>query len=193
MERRVDYLSFSNGGKMTIPFETFLVFSTNLSPNKLGDEAFLRRIQYKMLLRSPSVEEFRLIFCEFCKSQGIGAPCSLVDAFISKHYVDTGKAFRRCHPRDVISQAIDLINFKRLPHELTDDLLDQAFASCFLSTDELVDTLVCDTRPTVLSGRVGFSRVMKHHSSRAIPIWARSVFRRSAVYGFCKNAVTPRF
>lgn len=140
MERRVDYLSFSNGGKMTIPFETFLVFSTTLSPNKLGDEAFLRRIQYKMLLRSPSVEEFRLIFCEFCKSQGIDAPSSLMDAFISKHYVDTGKAFRRCHPRDVISQAIDLIHFKRLPHELTDDLLDQAFASCFLSTDELVDT-----------------------------------------------------
>jgi predicted ATPase with chaperone activity len=140
MERRVDYLSFSNGGKMTIPFETFLVFSTNLSPNKLGDEAFLRRIQYKMLLRSPSVEEFRLIFCEFCKSQGIDAPSSLVEAFISKHYVNTGKAFRRCHPRDVISQAIDLIHFKRLPHELTDDLLDQAFASCFLSTDDLVDT-----------------------------------------------------
>jgi hypothetical protein len=63
-----------------------------------------------------------------------------VEAFISKHYVNTGKAFRRCHPRDVISQAIDLIHFKRLPHELTDDLLDQAFASCFLSTDDLVDT-----------------------------------------------------
>ncbi|MFL6351908.1 MAG: ATP-binding protein [Bryobacteraceae bacterium] len=140
MERRIDYLSFSNGGKMTIPFETFLVFSTNLSPNKLGDEAFLRRIQYKMLLRSPGVDEFRVIFCEFCKSQSIGAPATLVDAFISKHYLNTGKAFRRCHPRDVISQAIDLIHFKRLAYELTEDLLDQAFASCFLSTDELSET-----------------------------------------------------
>jgi predicted ATPase with chaperone activity len=140
MERRIDYLSFSNGGKMTIPFETFLVFSTNLSPNKLGDEAFLRRIQYKMLLRSPAVDEFRIIFCEFCKAQRIGAPATLVDAFISKHYQSTGKAFRRCHPRDVISQAIDLIHFKRLPYELTQDLLDQAFASCFLSTDDLSET-----------------------------------------------------
>ena len=140
MERRIDYLSFSNGGKMTIPFETFLVFSTNLSPNKLGDEAFLRRIQYKMLLRSPAVEEFRIIFCEFCKAQNIGAPDSLVDGFISKHYLTTGKAFRRCHPRDVISQAIDLIQFKRLSYELTEDLLDQAFSSCFLSTDDLTDT-----------------------------------------------------
>jgi predicted ATPase with chaperone activity len=140
MERRVDYLSFSNGGKMTIPFEAFLVFSTNLSPDKLGDEAFLRRIQYKMLLRSPALDEFRIIFCEFCKSQEIGAPPSLVDAFISKHYGSTGKAFRRCHPRDVISQAIDLIHFKRLPYELTEELLDQAFASCFLSTEDLSDT-----------------------------------------------------
>ncbi|MGI8959410.1 MAG: ATP-binding protein [Bryobacteraceae bacterium] len=140
MERRIDYLSFSNGGKMTIPFETFLVFSTNLSPTKLGDEAFLRRIQYKMLLRSPVPEEFRIIFCEFCKSQGLDAPATLVDAFISKHYLTTKKAFRRCHPRDVISQAIDLIHFKRLPYELTEELLDQAFASCFLSTDDLSET-----------------------------------------------------
>jgi hypothetical protein len=140
MERGVDYLSFSNGGKMTTPFEAFLVFSTNLTPNKLGDEAFLRRIQYKMLLRSPEPEEFRAIFNSYCKSQRISAPAALVDGFVSKHYLSTGKQFRRCHPRDVVSQAIDLINFKRLPYELTEDLLDQAFTSCFLSSSELSET-----------------------------------------------------
>ena len=140
MERRIDYLSFLNGGKMTIPFETFLIFSTNLTPDKLGDEAFLRRIQYKMLLRSPDAEEFRTIFCRFCESQGLKAPVALVNAFISKHYLNTGKRFRRCHPRDVVSQVIDDINFNRLPFEITEDLLDQAFASCFLSTADLSDT-----------------------------------------------------
>lgn len=140
MERRIDYLSFSNGGKMTVPFETFLVFSTNLTPDKLGDEAFLRRIQYKMLLRSPDIDEFRTIFSAFCKSQELGAPVALMDAFITKHYLNTGKKFRRCQPRDVISQVVDLINFKRLPHVLTEELLDQAFASCFLSTADLVDS-----------------------------------------------------
>ena len=49
----MDYLTFVSGGKMTVPFEAFLIFSTNLKPTQLGDEAFLRRIQYKMLLRSP--------------------------------------------------------------------------------------------------------------------------------------------
>jgi len=140
MERRIDYLSFSNGGKVTVPFETFLVFSTNLSPNQLGDEAFLRRIQYKMLLRSPRAEEFRTIFVAFCKSQGIAAPDDLVDAFITKHYLHTGKVFRRCHARDIVSQAIDLIHFKRLPYELTEELLDQAFTSCFVTTDDLSES-----------------------------------------------------
>lgn len=140
MERRIDYLSFSNGGKMTIPFETFLIFSTNLTPDKLGDEAFLRRIQYKMLLRSPGIDEFRTIFCNFCASHGLNVASSLVDAFISKHYVNTGKRFRRCHPRDVVSQAIDFIHFNRLPFELTEELLDHVFASCFLSTAELSET-----------------------------------------------------
>ena len=137
MERRIDYLSFANGGKMTIPFEAFLIFSTNLTPDKLGDEAFLRRIQYKMLLRSPAPDEFRTIFCNFAESHGLNAPAELVDSFIAKHYLQTGKRLRRCHPRDVISQAIDYISFKRLPYELTEDLLDRAFASCFLSTSDL--------------------------------------------------------
>ena len=54
MERHIDYLSFQAGGKMTVPFEAFLIFSTNLRPDQLGDEAFLRRIQYKMFLRNPA-------------------------------------------------------------------------------------------------------------------------------------------
>ncbi len=62
MERRIDYLTFNNGTKMNVPFECFLIFSSNLKPDQLGDEAFLRRIQYKMLLRSPQEDEYRSIF-----------------------------------------------------------------------------------------------------------------------------------
>jgi hypothetical protein len=139
MERRIDYLSFENGGKMTVPFETFLVFSTNLTPDKLGDEAFLRRIQYKMLLRSPDEQEFRIIFAKVAEAQGLTATPKLLDWFIEKHYWRTGKKFRRCHPRDLLSQVVDYIHFKRLPHELTEELLDLAFASCFPVIAELTD------------------------------------------------------
>jgi hypothetical protein len=132
MERRVDYLKFHSGGKITVPFEAFLIFSTNLNPEQLGDEAFLRRIQYKMLLRSPDEHEFMTIFRRFCESKNLTHADGLIASFIDKHYRKTRRPFRRCHPRDVLSHAIDLIHFEKLPFALTDDLVDRAFESCFL-------------------------------------------------------------
>ena len=132
MERRVDYLKFHSGGKITVPFETFLIFSTNQNPEQLGDEAFLRRIQYKMLLRSPDEHEFTTIFQRFCESKSLPHQDGLIARFIDKHYRKARRPFRRCHPRDVLSHAIDLIHFEKLPFELTDDLVDRAFESCFL-------------------------------------------------------------
>jgi len=131
MERKVDYLSFMTGGKMTVPFECFLVFSTNLNPADLGDEAFLRRIQYKLLLRGPGRNEFVRIFEKFCAGKGVPVGRDLIDRFIDGHY-KTGKPFRRCHPRDVLSHAFNLIRFEKLQTVLTDDLLNRAFSSCFL-------------------------------------------------------------
>src|ERR1700730_5470503 len=135
MDRRVDYLSFHTGGKVEVPFDAFVIFSTNLQPHQLGDEAFLRRIQYKMLLKSPDREEFVQIFQTYCASQGLECSEDLVSCFIEKHYTVTGKRFRRCHPRDVISHAIDLIGFEQLPMELTETVLDRAFESCFVSSE----------------------------------------------------------
>ena len=132
MERRVDFLRFHSGGKMTVPFEAFLIFSTNLKPEQLGDEAFLRRIQYKMLLRSPAEEEFASIFRNYCDSRDLPYEEGSISRFIHKFYHATGKPFRRCHPRDVLSHVIDLIHFEKHPFHLTDDLLERAFESCFL-------------------------------------------------------------
>ena len=136
MERRVDYLKFHSGTKITVPFEAFLVFSTNLKPDQLGDEAFLRRIQYKMLLRSPAEKEFTEIFLRFCESRELACDASMVTRFVDRHYRPSSRKFRRCHPRDVLSHAIDLINFEKLPLQLTDDLLDRAFESCFVEEDD---------------------------------------------------------
>ncbi len=139
MERHVDYLSFQAGGKMTVPFEAFLIFSTNLRPDQLGDEAFLRRIQYKMFLRSPGQNEFTEIFERFAASRMLECQPGVIQSFVQKHYVDGGKRYRRCHPRDVISHAIDIINFEALPRELTEDVLDRAFDSCFVDNVDVND------------------------------------------------------
>jgi hypothetical protein len=136
MERKVDYLNFLTGGKMTAPFDAFLVFSTNLKPADLGDEAFMRRIQYKMLLRGPSRTEFLNIFERFCEQRNLTFDMDLVQAFIDRHYGGTGRAFRRCHPRDVLSHAINLMQFEKLPYQITSNVLDRAFESCFVSEEE---------------------------------------------------------
>ena len=135
MERRIDYLTFRTGGKMTAPFEAFLVFSTNLRPEQLGDEAFLRRIQYKMLMKSPEAKEFTEIFLQFCASRELACDPGLVSRFIERHY-SNGRPFRRCHPRDVLSHAIHLMEFEKSPRQLTDDLLERAFESCFLEESD---------------------------------------------------------
>jgi hypothetical protein len=133
MERSIDFLSFRTGGKMLIPFEAFLVFSTNLKPEQLGDEAFLRRIQYKMLVRSPDVVEFKEIFTRFCEGKQLPADVSLVDYLVEQHYRPSGRPFRRCQPRDILTHAIDLINFEHRDWELTEEVLEHSFTSCFTS------------------------------------------------------------
>lgn len=135
LDRSVDYLTFQTGTKIQVPFECFLIFSSNLNPNDLGDEAFLRRLEYKMFMQNPSDEEFAAIFYDFCRKKNIECPMGLLTEVINDQYKKQGRKFRRCHPRDVISIAIDLIKFERLPYELTKELMDRAFELKFVSMD----------------------------------------------------------
>jgi predicted ATPase with chaperone activity len=136
MESRIDHLELASGGKLSLPFEIFLVFSSNLKPAELGDEAFLRRIQYKMLVKNPSLDEFRQIFGMYASKQGLDYPRDLLDKFLHERYERTQRPLRRCHPRDILLHVTDLIEFLRLPHVLTEDLLNRAFESCFTLSGE---------------------------------------------------------
>jgi SpoVK/Ycf46/Vps4 family AAA+-type ATPase len=113
------------------------VFSTNLRPDQLGDEAFLRRIQYKMHLRNPTEREFIDIFERFCESRNLECPSELPEWFVDTYYRKTGKRMRRCQPRDVLSHALNLIHFEKLPSRLTAELLDHAFRSCFIDVGDM--------------------------------------------------------
>jgi predicted ATPase with chaperone activity len=136
MESRIDHLDLASGGKMAMPFEIFLVFSTNLQPAELGDEAFLRRIKYKMLVKNPSLTEFREIFRMYSLKQGLDCPSVLLDKFLYERYERDKKPFRRCQPRDILLHVTDMIEFLRLPYTLTEDLLNRAFESCFTVSEE---------------------------------------------------------
>jgi hypothetical protein len=135
MEQGVDYLTFTNGSTLVIPFDSFLIFSTNLEPGEISDEAFLRRIQYKILVRDPDDAEFIRIFQQACVSTKLDWDGTVVAEFINRHYRQNGKRMRRCHPRDVLGHAVNLLDFHGLPRKLNGEILDEAFESCFLEEE----------------------------------------------------------
>ncbi len=132
LDRGRDYLQFNTGSKIEVPFECFLIFSSNLNPNDLGDEAFLRRLEYKMYMQNPSPEEYANIFHGYCRKLKIECSPALLAQVVDAHYTKTGRKFRRCHPRDVLNVAIDLIRFEKLPYVLTKELLNRAFELKFV-------------------------------------------------------------
>jgi predicted ATPase with chaperone activity len=132
LDRGRDYLMFNTGSKIEVPFECFLIFSSNLNPHDLGDEAFLRRLEYKMYMGNPNEDEFASIFHGYCRKLKIECPVGLLAEIIRKQYREKGKNFRRCHPRDVLDVAVDLIRFEKRPYVLSRDLLDRAFELKFI-------------------------------------------------------------
>ena len=132
LEKRTDYLALHTGSKFPVPFDCLLVFATNLEPMDLVDEAFLRRIHYKINVHSPSREELTEIFRRVCGRMGIPFSPSGVE-FLYRHYYGPGRvAPRACHPRDIADHVRDVARFRQLPVELSDELLDAACRSYFI-------------------------------------------------------------
>jgi len=132
LEARVDFLTLQSGQKLEVPFDVLVVFATNIKPSELVDEAFLRRIQYKILAESPSPAAFKRIFERCCGERGLGFDEQLVDALIREWFVPKNIPMRGCHPRDLIGRALSQIEYLGLPHELTRELLEDACATYFV-------------------------------------------------------------
>src|SRR5690606_39015418 len=114
LEARQDYLTLSTGKKFQVPFEQLIIFSTNLEPSDLVDEAFLRRIPYKIEVGNPSPEEFQSLFELYAKKFGCDYRPEVVEYLVKTHY--TGKRpMRRCHPRDLLNQVRNYCAYNDLP------------------------------------------------------------------------------
>lgn len=132
LEKRVDFLTLNNGRKIEIPFNVLVVFSTNLDPKDLVDEAFLRRIRHKIEVGNPSMNQFREIFQVMCKVMKVPYDEGGLKYLLRKWYLDKGRDLRAVHPRDILSQLLDIANYQQRPPELTPELLDQAASSYFV-------------------------------------------------------------
>ena len=136
LESRVDYLTLQTGQKFHIPFKVFAVFATNLKPGDLVDEAFLRRIQYKVLAESPTVPEFVQIFENYCRQKDISYESGVAEALASD-LRRRGLKLRGCHPRDLIEHAQALGRYLDKPAVMTFELLAQASESYFVEDRDL--------------------------------------------------------
>jgi hypothetical protein len=139
LESRVDFLTLQTGQKFELPFKVFVVFATNLKPGDLVDEAFLRRLRYKILAESPSVDEFVQIFANYCRDKQVPCPTAVIERLVEDELRRRGVPLRGCYPRDLIEHALALGEYLGRPRELTSDLLSDACALYFVQDRDLTN------------------------------------------------------
>jgi predicted ATPase with chaperone activity len=132
LENRIDFLTLHNGRKLEIPFEVLVVFSTNLPPRDLVDEAFLRRIRHKIEIIDPSYEEFKEIFKRVCDAKKVVFDDKGLAYLLQEWYIKRNRKLRSNHPRDIIEQLLDVAGFLTVEPALTKELLDRACESYFV-------------------------------------------------------------
>lgn len=132
LEKRVDYLTLITGRKIDVPFDALIVFSTNLNPEELVDEAFLRRIRYKININDPSWDDFREIFQRVANKRGIPYSEEGLRYVVREYYVKPNRKPRAVHPRDILEELSDIARFRNVPPVMSNELLDLACQSYFL-------------------------------------------------------------
>ncbi len=132
LESRVDFLTLHTGRKFETPFNVFIVFATNLQPESLADEAFLRRIPYKILAKDPTADEYCKIFELNCRKRGLAFDPVMVEYLERRYYGPRKLEMRACHPRDLVEQVVDICRYQNKTPAITRELLDMACGSYFL-------------------------------------------------------------
>lgn len=132
LEKRYDFLCLANGKKIRVPFDQLILFSTNLEPKQLVDEAFLRRIPYKINASDPTEAMFREMFEIFAPKLGFDqVEKASIDYLIDKHYRRFNRPFRCCQPRDLLLQVRNYCIYNDLPLELRPEYFDFAANNYF--------------------------------------------------------------
>jgi predicted ATPase with chaperone activity len=132
LEKRIDFLTLHTGGKFPVPFDCLLIISTNLEPSHLVEEAFMRRIHYKILVEGPNPQQYAEIFARCCVERQIEYDQAAVNHIYDKWYGRRGIHARACHPRDILDHLVDIARFYEGRPELNFDMVDRACRSYFL-------------------------------------------------------------
>jgi len=133
LEKRYDYLTLHTGQKIEVPFEVLIVFSTNLEPRDLVDEAFLRRIRHKIEVGDPSFDNYREIFRRECALRDIPFDKEGLAYLLHEYYIRPSKPLRACHPRDLLDEILDIARYLNVAPTLSEELIDRACRAYFVA------------------------------------------------------------
>lgn len=138
LEKRIDYLTLPSGSKFQVPFNALVVFCTNIDPVKLLDEAFLRRIPYKIKMQDPTEEEFFKILRSSAEQHGIMYSEEMASYLLAQHFRGI-RPMRGCHPRDIIQQLVNISLFENTIPGMRKNELDRSATLYFTATQGVTD------------------------------------------------------
>ena len=139
LESRQDFCNLHTGQQFSLPFDQLLIFCTNLDPNTLADEAFLRRIHHKIYIGDVTPEQYVEIFRRESARLGLAFDRETVESIFEPHYLAPNRPFRACHPRDLLENLLDSARFSGKPPKLTRQALEQACHSYFVKEAAILD------------------------------------------------------
>lgn len=132
LENRIDYLSLHTGRKIEVPFDVLVIFSTNLPPKDLVDEAFLRRLRHKIEIPDPNFDEFREIFKKVAAQKGVSYSDEGLAYLLQEWYIKPERKLRASHPRDLCDQILDIAKYQSMEPAMSKELLTKAAESYFV-------------------------------------------------------------
>ena len=139
LETRQDFCCLHTGQQFGIPFDQLIIFSTNLNPYSLADEAFLRRIRHKIFVGYVSPEQYLEIFRRVCGDHNIRFDAEAVRDMMARYYVISARPLCACHPRDLIENLVDRARFMGQTPQLTSQELDYVCATYFVKPMGITD------------------------------------------------------
>jgi hypothetical protein len=131
LEKRYDFQKLPTGKKIQVPFDQLVIFSTNLAPKDLVDEAFLRRLPYKIEVSDPSPDQFRRILMAVAPKLGVNPSPEQVRRLIDDYFMAAGRPMRCCHPRDLVLQIRSYCLFHGLTPEFSEQAMEFAVKNYF--------------------------------------------------------------
>lgn len=137
LEKSIDYLTLPDGSKLQVPFNAFLVFCSNYDPSVLLEEAFLRKIPYKIRMEDPDEQAFVSLFRMNAAQMGIDYKPESVEYLLNQYY-RVGRYMRGCHPRDILRQLVNIAKYKRKTPEMSREDMDRAVQLYFAVMDSAV-------------------------------------------------------